>query len=286
VGGLAPLAALLAGLSTWVLLRRSGDVRLASLLPRCTGPDADPGSSRSGRGGAAAGGPSWSPRTGGSRRGPASPVLACAVAGAAVALLVAGTVGVLLGLAVAVAGPRLVGRLEPAAFRAERARLAADLPLLLDLLSSCLAGGASLQEAAHVVAAAVPGPAGERLAAVHAQLAVGSPPAVAWATLTSVAAPDPRWRAGPVTGPDTVDPLGPAARALCRAAEGGAPVATAVARLAADARAQARAQGEQRARRVGVLVVAPLGLCFLPAFVLLGVVPAVVGLAGPLLATV
>jgi hypothetical protein len=34
----------------------------------------------------------------------------------------------------------------------------------------------------------------------------------------------------------------------------------------------------------GVLAVAPLGLCFLPAFVLLGVVPVVAGLAGPLLA--
>lgn len=38
-------------------------------------------------------------------------------------------------------------------------------------------------------------------------------------------------------------------------------------------------------RRVGVLAVAPLGLCFLPAFVLLGIVPVVVGLAGPLFAT-
>ena len=279
--GPAPLAALLAGLSTWVLLRNSGDVRLASLLPGRPGPRGHPGSHRSGgRGGAAR-----SPWGSGSGRGAASPVLACAVAGAAVALLVAGPVGVLLGLALAVTGPRLVGHLEPAASRAEHARLAADLPLLLDLLASCLAGGASLQETARVVAAAVPGPAGERLAAVHAQLAVGSPPAAAWATLTSGPPPGPRGRPGRSTGPEADDPLGPAARALGRAAEGGAPVAAAVARLAADARAQARAQGEQRARRVGVLVVAPLGLCFLPAFVLLGVVPVVVGLAGPLLAT-
>jgi hypothetical protein len=72
---------------------------------------------------------------------------------------------------------------------------------------------------------------------------------------------------------------------LSRAAEGGAPVAAAVSRLAADARADARARGEQAARRVGVLAVAPLGLCFLPAFVLLGVVPVIAGLAGPLFAT-
>ncbi len=32
--------------------------------------------------------------------------------------------------------------------------------------------------------------------------------------------------------------------------------------------------------RAGVLIAGPLGLCFLPAFVLLGVVPVVAGLAG------
>ena len=75
-----------------------------------------------------------------------------------------------------------------------------------------------------------------------------------------------------------------AARALARACDGGAPVATAVSRLAAEVRAEGRSAAEQAARRVGVLAVAPLGLCFLPAFVLLGVVPVVLGLAGPLLA--
>jgi hypothetical protein len=57
----------------------------------------------------------------------------------------------------------------------------------------------------------------------------------------------------------------------------------AVSRLAAEVRAERRSAAEQAARRVGVLAVAPLGLCFLPAFLLLGVVPVVVGLAGPLL---
>ena len=69
-----------------------------------------------------------------------------------------------------------------------------------------------------------------------------------------------------------------------RAAEGGAPVAAAIARLAEQAREVARASGQAAAERAGVLAVAPLGLCFLPAFVLLGVVPVVAGLVGPLLA--
>jgi pilus assembly protein TadC len=119
------------------------------------------------------------------------------------------------------------------------------------------------------VGAAVSGPCGDRLLAVGAALAVGSSPPEAWAELAA--------------GSEE-DPLAPAARMLARAAEGGAPVAETVARLAADARAGARSRDEQAARRVGVLVVAPLGLCFLPAFVLLGVVPVVLGLAGPLLA--
>jgi len=195
----------------------------------------------------------------------------------AVALLLTPPTGLLLGLAVVALGPRLLARLEPAGARERRDQLAAELPLVLDLLAACLAGGASLTEAARAVAAAVPGPAGERMANVCSLLAVGSAPAQAWAELTN--GPGGRART------QDTDPLAPAARALGRAAEGGAPVADAVARLAADARAQARAQGEQAARRVGVLVVAPLGLCFLPAFVLLGVVPVVAGLVGPLLAT-
>jgi pilus assembly protein TadC len=197
------------------------------------------------------------------------PVLACAAAGAAVALLIPFPVGLISGAALALCGPRLLDRLEPQAVREERLRLLADLPLVLDLLAACLAGGAPLPEAVHAVAAAVGGPAGRRLDTVVSMLGVGAPPADAWAALA---------------GTDLEDPLAPVARALARAADGGAPVAASVGRLAVDARAAARASGEQAARRVGVLVVAPLGLCFLPAFVLLGVVPVVVGLAAPLLA--
>ena len=41
-----------------------------------------------------------------------------------------------------------------------------------------------------------------------------------------------------------------------------------------------RARIERDVRRAGVWVLAPLGLCFLPAFVCLGVVPLVLGIAG------
>jgi len=197
------------------------------------------------------------------------PSTAGAVAGIAVLLLVGFPAGVAPGAAAAVAVPWVLGRLEPRDLRLVRTQLMADLPLTLDLLAACLTGGASAAQAAAAVAEAVDGPAAERLRAVASALAVGSGPAEAWSEL---AARDPG------------DPLAPAARILARAAEGGAPVAGTVQRLAADARAAARSRDEQTARRVGVLVVAPLGLCFLPAFVLLGVLPVVLGLGGPLLA--
>jgi len=244
-----PLASVLAALAVLVLLGRFDSRRLADALATPTA--------------AAPSGP---------RQPPAR--AAGLLAGVGVALVVAGPVGILLGIAVAGALPQLLVRLESREQRAEREQLAADLPLLLDLLAACLAGGAALPHAADAVGAAVPGPAGRRLAAVAAALAVGTAPPDAW---TLLAGPGPRGR--------DEDPLAAAARALARAAEGGAPVAQAVSRLAAEARADARARGEQAARRVGVLAVAPLGLCFLPAFVLLGVVPVVAGLVGPLLAS-
>ena len=196
--------------------------------------------------------------------------LACAAAGVAVALLLGGPPGVALGLALAVGGPRLLARLESAAVRDERTAAARDLPLALDLLSACLTGGAALPVAVRAVGDALPGPCGRRLGQVAAALDVGSPGAEAWAHLV-----------------DEHDDLsGAAARALTRAGEGGAPVADAVARLAAESRELARSRGVEAAERAGVVAVAPLGLCFLPAFVLLGVVPVVAGLVGPLLADV
>lgn len=189
------------------------------------------------------------------------------VAGVAVALLLGGPVGAALGAAAAALLPRALGRLEPAAVRQQRRRLEADLPLALDLLAACLAGGATLPGAAQAVGAAFEGPLGDRLVRVSRALAVGSPPEEAWAAL----APEPD------------DPLAPVARALVRSARSGAPVAAAVVRVADQARAAARSRGERAVRRAGVLAVGPLAVCFLPAFVLVGVVPVVVGLVGPLL---
>lgn len=202
------------------------------------------------------------------RRAPAGGRPAFLLAGAALVLVVGGVPGAVLGAGVALAGPRLVAGLEPRAERARREQLVADLPLALDLLAACLAGGAPLPGAVQAVGEAVPGACGERLLRVVAALGVGTPPAEAWGLLAAA---------------DETGLAGSAGRALARAGEGGAPVGAAVAQLAGQARARAAAAGQQAAARAGVLAVGPLGLCFLPAFVLVGVVPVVAGLVGPLL---
>jgi pilus assembly protein TadC len=207
---------------------------------------------------------------------------ACLLAAVAVAWVVGGAVGLVLGVAVVIGGPRLLAGLEPAAARERRRRLADDLPLALDLLAACLAGGATLPQAAASVGAALGGPVGRRLDRVAAALAVGSPVEEAWAALAGASPPGP---ADSRHRPTEPDPLAPAARALARAARAGAPVVSTLARLAQDARAAGRSRAELAARRAGVLAVVPLGLCFLPAFVLLGVVPVVAGLVGPMLAS-
>ncbi len=67
-------------------------------------------------------------------------------------------------------------------------------------------------------------------------------------------------------------------RAMSRAHQSGAPVVAAVERLADGLARTARADVEDRARAVGVKAAVPLGLCLLPAFVLIGIVPLVAGL--------
>lgn len=188
------------------------------------------------------------------------------LAGVAVAGLLGGAVGIVAGPLAALACARLLQRWDGAPDEAAEARAVAEqLPLLLELLAACLAGGATPLAAVDAVSVAADGPASVRLRRVADALRVGCPPGEAWRVL------------------GTVGPAAAAGRALARAADGGAPVAGAVHRVAEDARRDARALAEQRARRAGVLAVGPLGLCFLPAFLLIGVVPTVVGLAGPLL---
>jgi tight adherence protein C len=71
--------------------------------------------------------------------------------------------------------------------------------------------------------------------------------------------------------------LRPLAGALRTSARLGSPAAPALARLAAEVRADSRRRAEARARTVPVRLCFPLVACVLPAFALLTVVPVVLG---------
>ncbi|MEU3982500.1 type II secretion system F family protein [Streptomyces sp. NPDC026672] len=192
------------------------------------------------------------------------------VAGAVCAgwVLIGGVVGVVVGAAVA-AGLWRRRRRQGEASRAEEfdaTEAARQLPLAADLLAACIAAGAGPVLAAQAVGEALGGPVGERLARGAAEVRLGGEPGDAWRRLAALPG------------------AGALARLLLRADESGLPAAGPVARLAADARAEWARAATARARRAAVMVTAPVGLCFLPAFIAVGILPVVIGLAGGVVA--
>ncbi|MEO5710336.1 MAG: type II secretion system F family protein [Nocardioidaceae bacterium] len=180
-------------------------------------------------------------------------------------LLLGGVVGVVAGLLAGALCWRLAGRLEPPSVRRRREQLTDAVPHVVDLLAACLAAGLSPSGAVEQIGDAVDGPVREELLALTARLRLGVDPATVWRDL----ALHPQ--------------LGGLGRAVARAVETGSSVADAMTRLADDLRRTARADVETRARAVGVKAAIPLGVCLLPAFVLVGVVPLVAGSIGVLL---
>lgn len=169
--------------------------------------------------------------------------------------------GLVLGTVAALVVHRTVAAAEPVARRRERDAVRRDLPVLVLLLATALRGGAGAGVAARQACAALPGPAAARLGVVGDQLALGVDPERVWSALEA----DPE--------------LAPLGRALARSERTGAPVAVVLARLADELATAGRAEVEDRARAVGVRAAIPLGVCLLPAFLLLGIVPLVASLA-------
>ena len=77
----------------------------------------------------------------------------------------------------------------------------------------------------------------------------------------------------------TDGPLAAVVPVAMRSAQSGIKIAAAFERLAAELRAEQGARRATRAQRAGVLALGPLAACFLPAFLCLGVVPVIVGIA-------
>ena len=139
----------------------------------------------------------------------------------------------------------------------------AEVACVIDLLALTLRGGVGLVEAMEAVATRVGGPLGLQLRTVAAAVRWGVEDATAWASVS------PAWQ--------------PAARALRMAATAGVPPADVLVRAADEVRRAEEQRLEMATATLGVRIVLPLGLAFLPAFVLTTVVPIVLALANQVL---
>ncbi|BDM73199.1 hypothetical protein HEK616_66860 [Streptomyces nigrescens] len=200
--------------------------------------------------------------------GPGGPARWAGPLGAAVfvTLLIGGAAGVLAGLVAGfVAHRRLARHQEAQAARSAAEEVHRQLAPAGDLLAACLAAGAGPREAAEAVGRSLDGPVAERLRHVAAELRLGGEPAVVWRRLAALPG------------------AGELARCMERAGISGVPAVESASRIAAALRAERDRAAAARARRAGVLVTLPLAGCFLPAFLLLGVAPVLIGLADGLL---
>lgn len=158
----------------------------------------------------------------------------------------------------------VIGRVEPRRERREREAAQRYLAPLVDLFAAALNAGSAPTSAIEVACQALPGAGADRLVGLRRRLSLGEDPERAWKSLTD-------------------DPvLAPLGRAVARALHSGAPIAAASARLAQDLALEARANAEDRARAVGVKAALPLGLCLLPSFLLIGIVPVAASLLASL----
>lgn len=139
-----------------------------------------------------------------------------------------------------------------------------ELAALWDLFATCLTAGLPVPQAIKAVTAGVEGSEMDALRSTANLLALGADPAQAWAEA----------RAGPRTAE--------LARAAQRTARSGSALAEVAEEMATQLRVSTADAAEARAQRAGVLIAGPLALCFLPAFLCLGVVPVVLGLLGRL----
>ncbi len=149
------------------------------------------------------------------------------------------------------------GRVSRADVRRRR-ECETSVPVVCELLAICVAAGAPPRGALAVVAESLGGVVGVELARVVKRIELGVDESEAWLTLRET----PGYRA--------------VARDIARTVGSGAGLETLLRRHAEDALRDAESAAMTRARGAGVQAVIPLVVCFLPAFLLVGVVPALV----------
>lgn len=137
-----------------------------------------------------------------------------------------------------------------------------DHVAVVDLLAVAVEAGASVPRALEAVGVALGGRTGADLGRAGAALLLGASWPAAWVHAPSLG----RALAGMASAWDSGTAAGPALRTA-----------------AAELRRHRDRAAREAAGRLGVRLVLPLGLCFLPAFVLVGLVPVLVSLARSLL---
>jgi len=141
--------------------------------------------------------------------------------------------------------------------------------VILELLVAALQTGASIPRALKAVGSAIGGRNGPALVRAGRQLELGAP----W---------DEAWRSGSDAQPPNFAELDPVAGALRPAWEVGASP-TASLRTAGESVNRRQVEASRlAAARLAVRLVLPLGLCLLPAFVLIGLVPVLLSLGSGL----
>lgn len=128
-----------------------------------------------------------------------------------------------------------------------------DAAMLADLMAALLDAGLGIEVALKRLATAVPG--AEALAAVERSLSTGA----SWERSAEHVQEDSE--------------LSAFCQQLGFAHATGAPSAAMLRSAASALRAEQKREAERRAAELGVKMMLPLGACFLPAFILLGVVP-------------
>ena len=173
-----------------------------------------------------------------------------------------GTVAVSLGLVLLVAGRIWSDRLVAAARGDDTPGV--DIQVVLELVAAAVRSGSGVPRALEATGVAVGGPDGGVLTRAAHALVLGATWERAWA--------------------DAPVALHPLVRALCGAWLDGAPPGEALRAAGDEVRHERRGAARTAAARLGVRLVLPLGACYLPAFVLVGLVPVLLALGIDLLA--
>lgn len=140
-----------------------------------------------------------------------------------------------------------------------------ELAVASDLMAAALRAGSPVPSAVLETGDALEGPLSAPLIQIGRELAAGVSPRQAWQRIGHL---------------DAARRLTNAAQ---RTSESGAAMSGALTRCADDLRVDAAHERQARVQRASVLLMLPLGLCFLPAFLLAGLVPVVLAVVSEVL---